>query len=45
MWTYGHIPTKYEVSMSNPAARRGVHRRRQREEKYVSEQANKHFSK
>ena len=25
--TYGHIYTNYEVSMSNPVARRGVHRR------------------
>ena len=24
--TYGHIHTKYEVSMPNPLARRGVHR-------------------
>ena len=24
--TYGHIRTKYEVFMSNPVARRGVHR-------------------
>ena len=24
---FGHIHTKYEVSMSNPVARRGVHRR------------------
>ena len=22
---YGHIHTKYEISMSNPVARRGVH--------------------
>ena len=24
--TYGHIHTKYEISMSNPVARRGFHR-------------------